>query len=311
MIFVTVGTTDRQFDRLIKEVDRLAKKENFIVQTGSSSYTPKNLTKTKSPKKGGEWFPFLKDTKIIESLNREADIIITHGGAGCISLALHYRRPLIVVPRLPEHGEHHTNHQLQLAEELESQGLSITVKDISMLEEAIKKARRLRPKPMKTNLEEAKKEIIKLSKNRKTCIAFNAGGHFTEAKPFLDLFPDSFYVVLKGDLIPGEIRKKKHYLVPDPNRLRGSLTNTIKSLWIILKERPKLFFSTGAGLAITLSYFAKILGAKIIYIESFAQTREKSMTGKFLYPIADLFYVRWKSLLEKYGKKAKYINYIY
>lgn len=48
MIFVTVGTHEQSFDRLLREVDNLVKegtiKENVIMQTGFSEYQPKNCT---------------------------------------------------------------------------------------------------------------------------------------------------------------------------------------------------------------------------------------------------------------------------
>ena len=46
----------------------------------------------------------------------------------------------------------------------------------------------------------------------------------------------------------------------------------------------------------------KILGSKIIYIESFANIKTKTITGKLLYPIADKFIVQWESMLELYPK---------
>ncbi|WP_275485624.1 glycosyltransferase, partial [Oenococcus oeni] len=53
MIFVTVGTHEQPFDRLLREVDKLIEKkvitEKVIMQTGFSKYTPKNA----------EWKSFL------------------------------------------------------------------------------------------------------------------------------------------------------------------------------------------------------------------------------------------------------------
>lgn len=45
MIFVTVGTHEQQFDRLIKEIDRLKESrlisEEIFMQTGFCNYIPK------------------------------------------------------------------------------------------------------------------------------------------------------------------------------------------------------------------------------------------------------------------------------
>ena len=42
MIFVTVGTHEQQFDRLIKYVDELNLPEEVIIQRGYSDYIPRN-----------------------------------------------------------------------------------------------------------------------------------------------------------------------------------------------------------------------------------------------------------------------------
>ena len=44
----------------------------------------------------------------------------------------------------------------------------------------------------------------------------------------------------------------------------------------------------------------KILGSKIIYIESFANITTKTITGKLLYPIADKFIVQWDEMKKLY-----------
>jgi UDP-N-acetylglucosamine:LPS N-acetylglucosamine transferase len=76
---------------------------------------------------------------------------------------------------------------------------------------------------------------------------------------------------------------------------------------ILLKERPDVIVSTGGGeIAIPFCYIGKILGAKVIFIETLARINEPSAGGKYIYPISDLFLVQWKSLLNKYGNKAKY-----
>ena len=54
----------------------------------------------------------------------------------------------------------------------------------------------------------------------------------------------------------------------------------------------------------------KILGSKIIYIETFANIHTKTATGRLIYPIADLFIVQWESMLKVYPK-AVYGGWIF
>lgn len=83
-----------------------------------------------------------------------------------------------------------------------------------------------------------------------------------------------------------------------------------KSFYFVLKVRPKFVISTGAFNVVPFCLFAKLLGAKLIYIENLAQVKHASVTGKLLYPWADYFFVQWRDLLLQYGSKAKYSGWV-
>lgn len=138
MIFVTVGTHNQQFNRLLIEIDKLAgngKIKNVIAQIGHSDYTPKNY----------KWFRFLDFDKMLE-LQRKSDIIISHGGVGSIATALFLKKPVIVVPREPKYNEHVDDHQFFTTKKLEKQGRIIAVYELKNLGKAIENARSFRPK---------------------------------------------------------------------------------------------------------------------------------------------------------------------
>jgi UDP-N-acetylglucosamine:LPS N-acetylglucosamine transferase len=85
------------------------------------------------------------------------------------------------------------------------------------------------------------------------------------------------------------------------------VSGIIKTFLILLREKPDFLFSTGSEIAIPAFYFGKFLfHAKLIYLECSAQVHQPSLTGRFLYPITDLFLVQWESLLKQYGPRAKY-----
>ena len=60
--------------------------------------------------------------------------------------------------------------------------------------------------------------------------------------------------------------------------------------------------STGGGMSIATCLLGKLLGVKLIYIESAARVRSPSRTGKMLYSVADLFIVQWEPMLEHFPK---------
>ena len=76
--------------------------------------------------------------------------------------------------------------------------------------------------------------------------------------------------------------------------------NTFKSFFIYLKVRPGYIITTGAHTAGPMCLIGKILGSKIIFIETFANSNTKTKTGRIVYKFADLFIVQWESMLELY-----------
>ena len=76
--------------------------------------------------------------------------------------------------------------------------------------------------------------------------------------------------------------------------------NIFKSLILYIKLRPKFIITTGTHTAVPICYIGKLFGSKIIYIETFANIETKTLAGRILYPIADLFIVQWESMLELY-----------
>lgn len=88
------------------------------------------------------------------------------------------------------------------------------------------------------------------------------------------------------------------------------LINALLSLVYVLRFRPHAVVSTGTHTAVVLCYLAKALGAKIIYLETYANVHRGNLAGKLLYPIVDRYYVQWESLKAVYPK-AHYVGKIY
>ena len=86
--------------------------------------------------------------------------------------------------------------------------------------------------------------------------------------------------------------------------------NIIKSLILFIKIRPSVIVTTGTHTAVPMCYIGKLFFRKIIYIETFANTNTKTLTGKLIYPIANVFIVQWESMLKLYPK-AIYGGWIY
>jgi UDP-N-acetylglucosamine transferase subunit ALG13 len=132
MMFLTVGTGPQGFDRLVSGVDVIAPafEEPIVAQIGRTEYVPDNL----------EWFRFTSEDRIHE-LYRTATAVVSHAGAGTILTAFSYEKPVVVVPRRVEYGEHNDDHQLELANALEERPDVFVVTDTDSLRPAIERAR--------------------------------------------------------------------------------------------------------------------------------------------------------------------------
>ena len=130
MIFVTVGTHEQQFNRLIKEIDILKEKgiieEEVFIQSGYSDYKPKFCE-----------FNAMISSEDMDKYAQMARIVITHGGPGSIMLPLKYNKIPIVVPRKYEFAEHVDNHQVEFANFLERDRRILAVYDINELLDTI------------------------------------------------------------------------------------------------------------------------------------------------------------------------------
>ena len=170
MIFVTLGTQDKEFPRLIEEIDRLIEnktiKEEVIVQAGCTKYESKNLK-----------ILDLISHDEFEKLVSECSLLITHGGVGSILTGIKRGKIVIAVPRLKKYKEHESDHQIQIINEFNKKGYIIGLKGVEDLESALKKAKVFKPNEFRSNNsifinkiedyieeEEKKKQDLKINK---------------------------------------------------------------------------------------------------------------------------------------------------
>ena len=146
MILVTLGTQDKEFTRLLREIDRLIDEkvimDQVIVQAGYTKYNSKNM----------QVFDYLPKKELEEYMNK-ADFIITHAGVGSIFDALKKDKKIIAVARLSKYKEHNNDHQLELLEEFSKENLVIPVIEINELESAIKRIDSFTPNKYESNNE--------------------------------------------------------------------------------------------------------------------------------------------------------------
>jgi len=144
---------------------------------------------------------------------------------------------------------------------------------------------------------------------RKIGLICSPGGHLVEILELLEAFEGHpLFFLTYGERATME-RKNTYYIANFARHPLSAIAGVLKIFFVFLKERPKILFSTGAEIAIPCFYIGKFLfRMKLIYLECSAQVVHPSRTGKWVYPITDLFLVQWESLLREYGPEAKYVG---
>ena len=108
MIMVTVGM-QLGFDRLIAAMDELAPTLGMpvVAQTGKGTYRPAHM----------EARPKIAPAEF-ERLVGEAKLIVAHAGIGTVLTAARCKKPILLMPRRADLGEHRNDHQLATVRKL-------------------------------------------------------------------------------------------------------------------------------------------------------------------------------------------------
>ena len=148
---------------------------------------------------------------------------------------------------------------------------------------------------------------------KKVLFISSTGGHLEELTQLKDMFKKYDYYIVT-EKTKSNLKLKEKYPQRVSFLVYGSYTTFLKkviypfkllincflSLFIFIKIRPKYIVSTGAHTAGPMCCIGKLFGSKIIFIETFANSKTKSKTGNLVYKFADLFIVQWEEMLELY-----------
>ena len=147
---------------------------------------------------------------------------------------------------------------------------------------------------------------------KKVLFISSTGGHLSELLQLEPLFEKYDYHIITEHDKANEKLKEKYGDKLDflPYRTRAKIFSyifkyfylCIKTIYYYIKIRPKVIVTTGTHTAGPMCCIGKIFGSKIIYIETFANINKKTVTGRLIYHIADLFIVQWEEMLELYPK---------
>ena len=124
MIFATVGT-QLPFDRLLLALDTWASQHrdvSVLAQTGQTTTRYTHLTTV----------PTLDQPRFADFV-AQARVIVAHAGMGTILSAIEAGKPLILMPRRADLGEHRNDHQRDTAAEMAALSNVTVVEDSASL----------------------------------------------------------------------------------------------------------------------------------------------------------------------------------
>ncbi len=145
---------------------------------------------------------------------------------------------------------------------------------------------------------------------KKVIFISSTGGHLTELLQLSPLF-DEFDSTIITEKTKANASLKKKYSQPCYTLVYGTKNhlfsyvfkfswNCLKSLYYYFKIKPDVIVTTGTHTAVPMCKIAHFFKKKVVYIETFANSKTPTQSGKMIYPIADLFIVQWESMLEFY-----------
>ena len=146
MVLVMLGTQNNSFHRLLEEVEKCIDSglidEEVIVQAGGTTYNSDKML-----------ILSLITNDELKKYIEKASYIICHGGVGSIVSGIKAGKKVIAVPRYEMYGEHVNDHQVQIVESFNEQGLICGIQNVGDLENAIAKINNFKPQKFISNTE--------------------------------------------------------------------------------------------------------------------------------------------------------------
>jgi beta-1,4-N-acetylglucosaminyltransferase len=101
------------------------------------------------------------------------------------------------------------------------------------------------------------------------------------------------------------------YAFGPTNRNVGNLLRNLKlAVGVLRRLRPRVIVTTGAGVAVPFCWIGRLLGARVVYVESLSRIEGPSLSCRLIAPVAARVYAQWPELAGAYGK-ARYVGSVF
>ena len=298
MIFVTVGSMF-PFDRLVRAMDAWAAAhpgEEVLAQIGDGGFEPSHM----------RWQRLL-DRGAFDDAVRRARLVVAHAGVGSVVTARTLGRPVVVLPRRRQLGEHTSDHQVETVGWLRGRpGIHVADGEgdlAARIAEAAgdEAAGTLRQTADPGLLRDLRGFVLR----RRLLAVASGGGHWMQLRRIVPAFEGFETVYVSVDPAPpAALAGQRYYRVRDASRRRPlAFAPLVPQLArILLKERPEVVVTTGAapGL-VALALARRLCGSRTVWIDLIANVERLSTSGEHARRVADVWLTQWEHLARPEG----------
>lgn len=89
--------------------------------------------------------------------------------------------------------------------------------------------------------------------------------------------------------------------------VRNLVRNSVLAFRLVRAVRPKVVLTTGAGVAVPFAWVGRLLGARVVYVESLTRIDHPSLSCRLIAPVATRIYAQWPELTRAVPR-ARYLG---
>lgn len=229
-------------------------------------------------------------------LFKKARIVVAHAGVGTLLTALRYNKPLIVVPRRVEYGEHRDNHQLDTVGLIRERNLCYVAETqeeilFLLLQQDLSPLAHI--DATLTTPNQLQQRISELTSEHKILAVASFGGHMLELRHILRYHQGEKIMVSSGGQCDYQIVNFSRW------SKRKGFSVFCRLFWIIRHEQPDIIITTGAAPGLMAILAGWLLRKQTIWIDSLAARKRLSLSARLAQPFATHIYTQSPDLANK------------
>jgi len=147
---------------------------------------------------------------------------------------------------------------------------------------------------------------MKNGRKPKVLAISSGGGHWVQLlrlRPAFEGCEVTYATVREG--YRNDVKGAEFHLIPDSNRWNklALLKSAFGVLCLLLRVRPDVVVTTGAAPGFFGVRIGKLMGARVVWVDSVANAEELSMSGRNVGSFVDLWLTQWPHLAQDGGPK--------